>query len=112
MAMRRALEAEPKFANRTIRWQLTRDNPLPYVSDRTGQGDVRAAAAVREAITKSGGSLINVLLADLLVEKRKGQSGGATQVKVTIPGSTSEAGITRRELVGPWRKAKWQQMIR
>jgi ankyrin repeat protein len=39
--VRRALEAEPELANRTIRWHLNQDNqsdPLHYVSDCVGQG--------------------------------------------------------------------------
>ncbi|HEV2442668.1 MAG TPA: ankyrin repeat domain-containing protein [Steroidobacteraceae bacterium] len=39
--MRRALEAEPELANRTIHWQLNQDNesdPLHYVSDCVSQG--------------------------------------------------------------------------
>src|SRR2546421_6071270 len=39
--VRRALEADPELANRTIRWHLNQNNesdPLHYVSDCVGSG--------------------------------------------------------------------------
>jgi len=68
-----------------------------YAAVQVAESLSRATQRIVPEIVASGGgadgtsgSLINVLLADLLVEKRKGQADGRPEVRVTIPAPQSE----------------------
>jgi hypothetical protein len=69
-----------------------------YAAVQVAEALSRATQRIVPEIVASGGgadgasgSLINVLLADLLVEKRRDQPGSRPEVTVNIPGPQSES---------------------